>query len=307
MAYPSFGVVTALKAMSPECTQDNQGLDFADTRNIADGSVFIIASGSSARDFPMERFADIPMITMNGAVALFAKSAIKPFFYICTDTSFPLQQPDLFAQALKRSRRVALWPEQLQALPIRAVGDLFALKKAQRCSLWERLSGRDTGLVRKGFALDARSRSLGFSKDLSKGFFDARTVAYAALQLAYHAGFTKVFLVGVDLNQAAGRFYETAECGKSPCGLDQHFEGRVLPSLKLMSEKVMGPRFEVYNLSAASRIPASVIPKIDIQTAESIIRRGKPEQVAQAPAQGSRGEPRAERSSASGHRLPPAA
>lgn len=67
--------------------------DFADVRNIAKGSVIIMASGSSAKDFPLERFAGMPVITMNGAISMFADTAIKPFIYICTDTSFPKQQP----------------------------------------------------------------------------------------------------------------------------------------------------------------------------------------------------------------------
>ena len=79
-----------------------------------------------------------------------------------------------------------------------------------------------------------RARSIAFSKDLSQGFFDARTVAYVALQLAYHLGFDKVILVGVDLDQSSGRFYEKPGSVLSPCGLDQHYPTRILPSLKLM-------------------------------------------------------------------------
>lgn len=52
--------------------------DFASCRNIAQGSVFIVASGSSAKDFPIEQFADVPMITMNGAISMFAETDIKP-------------------------------------------------------------------------------------------------------------------------------------------------------------------------------------------------------------------------------------
>lgn len=82
--------------------------DFADCRNIAHGAAFIIVSGSSAKDFPIEQFADIPMITVNGAISMFMGTGIKPFFYACTDTSFSLQQPELFAYAMRTSQRVAV-------------------------------------------------------------------------------------------------------------------------------------------------------------------------------------------------------
>lgn len=247
--------------------------DFADVRNIARGSVIIMASGSSAKDFPLERFAGVPVITMNGAISMFADTATKPFFYICTDTSFPKQQPELFSQALSSSKHVALWSEQIAEVGGTCSAKLYPLQKAAGFSLKQAMSQGQSACVRPRFAWNARARSIGFSKDLSEGFFDARTVAYAALQLAYHLGFSRVFLVGVDLNQAAGRFYETADSAKSPCGLDQHYEGRVLPSLKLMAERVVDERFAVFNLSAASRIPASVIPKITVEQAHSMVFR----------------------------------
>jgi Kdo-III transferase WaaZ len=254
------------------CNWQYSASDFADCRNIAKGAVFIIASGSSAKDFPIERFADIPMITMNGAISMFAKTDIRPFFYACTDLGFPRQQPELFTVALKLSQHVALWKDQLDALPVVPAGRVFPLKKVRDPSLLEALVTREKGLIRNRAFWGKRSRSLGFSKDLSLGFFDARTVAYLALQIAYHVGFTKVFLVGVDLNQSVGRFYETGKVAVSPCGLDQHFPRRILPSLQLMANKVMGDQFAVYNLSPTSRIPKSVIPKIGLDDVEALLR-----------------------------------
>lgn len=245
--------------------------DFSNCLNIAQGAVFIIASGSSAKDFPIERFANVPMITMNGAISMFAHTNIRPFFYACTDTSFPLQQPELFAQAMQLSQRVALWEDQLDALPAKPCGEVFALKKAPDLSLLKSLFTHEPQLVRSRTFWNKRARSLGFSKDLSHGFFDARTVAYLALQMAYHLGFNNVFLVGVDLNQNAGRFYENGTIALSPCGLDQHFESRILPSLQLMADRVIGERFSVYNLSSTSRIPASVIPKVSLEEVEKIL------------------------------------
>lgn len=245
--------------------------DFASSQNIAKGPVFIVASGASAKDFPLERFADVPMITMNGAISMFKDTGIRPFFYVCSDIGFPRQQPDLYAQALLLSHRLAIRPDEVDSLPQATCAEIFPLRKASRTTLFQAVFNAQPQMVRKRTFWKNSTRTIGFSKDLSYGFFDARTVAYVALQIAYHLGFNKVFLVGVDLNQNAGRFYENGGRAISPCGLDGHYERRILPSFELMSKRVMGERFTVYNLSQDSRIPHSVVPKITVDQAESII------------------------------------
>ncbi|NER58959.1 lipopolysaccharide biosynthesis protein [Pseudomonas sp. MAFF212428] len=244
--------------------------NFASCRNIAQGPVIIVASGSSARDFPIEQFADVPMITMNGAISMFADTDIDPYFYVCSDTHFSVQQPALYALAMRRSKRVALWQAEVEP----AAGEMYLLKKANDLPLLGSIFKREPHHARSWALWNKRARSIGFSKDMQHGYFDARTVAYLALQVAYHVGFTKVFLVGVDLNQSVGRFYEHNHAIKSPCGLDQHYERRILPSMKLMAKRVMGERFAVYNVSQASRIPRSLIPKVTVEQVRAMLDQG---------------------------------
>lgn len=245
--------------------------DFDECRNTESGAVFIIASGISAREFPIQAFAHLPMITMNGAISLFKGTDIKPYFYICTDMSFPSQQPEFFDHAMQISQRVALWAEYARRTNARPKGQLYTLKRAPKQTWLDYLFRSNKNLVQSQSLLGHRAKSIGFSKNLSEGFYDARTVAYLALQLAHHLGFDKVILVGVDLDQSIGRFYEKPDSVLSPCGLDQHFHTRILPSLKLMKKKVMGERFAVYNLSQNSRIPTSVIPKIDLPALRTLL------------------------------------
>ena len=245
--------------------------DFDECRNTESGAVFIIASGISAREFPIQAFAHLPMITMNGAISLFSGTDIKPYFYICTDMSFPSQQPEFFDHAMQISQRVALWAEYARRTNARPKGQLYTLKRAPKQTWLDYLFRSNKNLVQSQSLLGHRAKSIGFSKNLSEGFYDARTVAYLALQLAHHLGFDKVILVGVDLDQSIGRFYEKPDSVLSPCGLDQHFHTRILPSLKLMKKKVMGERFAVYNLSQNSRIPTSVIPKIDLPALRTLL------------------------------------
>ena len=245
--------------------------DFNECRNTESGAVFIIASGNSAKDFPLEDFAHVPMITMNGAISLFSGTDIKPYFYICTDMSFPSQQPEFFEHAMRISQRVALWAEFARRTNARPKGQLFTLKRAPKQTWFDYFFRSNKNLVQSQSLLGHRAKSIGFSKNLSQGFYDARTVAYLALQLTYHLGFDKVILVGVDLDQSSGRFYEKPGSVLSPCGLDQHYPTRILPSLKLMKKKVMGERFAVYNLSQNSRIPTTIIPKIDLQALHTLL------------------------------------
>lgn len=238
---------------------------FDDCRNIARGRVIIIASGPSAKDFPVEHYAHIPMITMNGAISAFLGTAVRPYFYVCSDSKFSQQQPALFNSAMHLSQRVALWPEHVQLHPPTTRGELYFLSKPDKSS-WRNYLFPDHDLIRNHSLLSARQNSLGFSKNLGHGFFDARTVAYVALQLCYHLGFNEVYLVGVDLDQTSGRFYEQPATAVSPCYLQQHLEARIFPSLRFMAKKIINERFQVFNLSKLSRIPTDIIPYKDIAT-----------------------------------------
>lgn len=245
--------------------------DFDDCRNSETGAVFIIASGMSASSFPLQRFAHVPMITMNGAISMFMGTDVKPCFYACTDKSFSEQQPDLFKYAMAVSQNVALWEDHARASGIDPAGRLYPLSKAKKPSWLDAVRGKHAALVANHSLPGFHQRPIGFSKDMSEGFFDARTVAYLTLQLAYHLGFSKVFMVGVDLSEKSGRFYENREAINAPCGLDQHYYTRILPSFELMSEKVVGDGFRVYNLSDCSRIPERLVPRVTLAEVEELL------------------------------------
>lgn len=246
--------------------------DLEECRNIRKGAVFIIASGASAKDFPLAKYADVPMITMNGAISLFIGSGIKPYFYMCSDDAFYREQPRLCAEAMSLSQRVAVPQSHIHYEALNPKGELYLLTRAPKLSWFDLMCRRDKELIRSRKLGAGRNRSLGFSKNLKRGFFDARTVAYLALQIAYHVGFTKVFLVGVDLDQSVKRFYEKPGTFVSPCTLDEHFQTRILPSFRILSKYVMNEDFQVYNLSSSSRIPAELVPRATFDDVDRMIR-----------------------------------
>src|SRR5450830_1069438 len=101
--------------------------DFDSCRNIESGAVFILASGLSAKSFPIEKFAHVPMITMNGAISMFLNTDVKPY---------------LFNYAMTVSQRVALWEDHARASGICPSGQLYALSKAKKPSWLHSVLGR---------------------------------------------------------------------------------------------------------------------------------------------------------------------
>ena len=244
--------------------------DLDECHNTQTGPVFIVASGASAKDFPLHKYAGVPMITMNGAISKFTGTGIKPFFYVCTDQGFSEQQPALFTEAMRLSERVALWEKHVWHTSVKPQGKLYLLSRTPSL-LWSDFFRTDKDLVRVRKLGGGRTKTLGFSKNLKRGFFDARTVAYLALQLAYHLGFTRVFMVGVDLDPTVGRFYEGPGRFVSPCVLEEHFHTRILPSFKILSKQVVNEAFQVYNLSDISKIPPRLIPRMTLEELDRLI------------------------------------
>ena len=94
-------------------------------------------------------------------------------------------------------------------------------------------------------------------------------MAFIALQLAYHLGFTEIYLAGVDLDSDRPRFYEDGRSPASPCGLDEHLHSRILPGLQVMQTAMRAAGRQVFNLSNCSRIPADLIPLADLAAVET--------------------------------------
>ena len=106
--------------------------DLDECRNTQTGPVFIVASGASAKDFPLHKYAGVPMITMNGAISKFTGTGISPYFYVCTDQGFSEQQPELFTEAMRLSERVALWEKHIWHTSVKPQGKLYLLSRAPR-------------------------------------------------------------------------------------------------------------------------------------------------------------------------------
>lgn len=259
--------------------------EFGACRGCFQGSVFLLASGPSASDFPLFRYADWPVIAMNGSIVRCVEQGVRPFFYICDDPGFVRQRPELAALGARQATHLAMSLNCFQALHEQ---DPALLAQRDSVMLLERVN-RMHGLAERsdrsyawsvrndpdlicGFSLLRRKTNrIGFSRDMSKGYFGARTIPYAATQLACHLGFSQIFIIGMDLNKSIGRFYETGAAAL-PSSLDEDFDDYILPSFRIVAEKV-APRYslKVYNLAQNSRLPASVLPKVDLVALDALL------------------------------------
>lgn len=262
--------------------------DFSEVKNSKVGEVIALASGPSASLFPLKSFSHVSVIAMNGSIIKCHQDNLRPLFYICDDEDFIHNRPELAKLGVELSDNVAMAQSCYEALASIYPGllsgkKLFVLERVNRSEGRPILSDRrfawsirkDPDLVSGFSLLSKKPNRIGFSSNLSKGYFGSRTIPYAGVQLAKHLGFEKVFMVGVDMTPAAGRFYETGEAAM-PSTLEDDFEKYILPSFSLMAKKILRESvFEVFNLSPDSRIPSNVIKKINIEEFIEIVNVNK--------------------------------
>lgn len=250
---------------------------FADCRKRFSGSVFLLASGPSAADFPLERYRDIPLIAMNGSILRCLEAPVTPLFYLCDDPGFVRDRPHLAELGVRQAQHLGMSLDCLRMLHAEVPGALdgaraYLLERVNRLHGRAVVSDRtyawsirnDPDLF-SGFSLWRRKPNrIGFSRDMGKGYFGGRTIPYAALQLACHLGFEQVFLIGVDMSKSVGRFYEKGGAAL-PSSLDEDYEEYILPSFRLVADKVLPQSgMRLYNLSSSSRLPEDIAPKIDL-------------------------------------------
>ncbi|MEH6564947.1 MAG: lipopolysaccharide core biosynthesis protein [Halopseudomonas sp.] len=241
------------------------------------GPVFILASGPSAAEFPLHEFPSVPVIAMNGSILKCEADSIRPSFYLCDDPDFIESRAVLAKKGVTQAESTAMTADCYAAMSATAPDclrnkHLFLMSRVNRRNRRAIISDRrfawsirnDPHLHSYFSLLHAKPNRVGFSTNMAKGYFGSRTVPVAALQLAYHLGFNKAFLLGVDLNPSSGRFYEQGD-EAMPSTLDKDFDEYILPSFRLMAEKVVSPgKFEVFNMSNNSRLPSSVVPHLSL-------------------------------------------
>jgi hypothetical protein len=108
-------------------------------------------------------------------------------------------------------------------------------------------------------------RGVYWSNDPQLGLAPGGTVAYTAAQIAWHAGYSSLYMYGLDLTNS-GRFYHEEK--PQPQMLEKAYSDVILPAFELMVRETAG-RFEVFNCNPDSRLPAEIIPKLTAEASLS--------------------------------------
>lgn len=217
----------------------------------------IFASGPSIKDvdFTTELLAQ-PALFVNGSLSLMGQYQFaQPVAYVVTDARF-IQHNLPVLLAHYQGMLFCLTLPVLQAL-IAAAPDvvmrfkpnlrlIFAIDRPivrasrRKILAWlarmpeftvQKAALRQTDLSTQTFVMDwQHDPVIGVSLDITQGFVEAGTVAYAAAQLAFGLDPSVVHLYGVDLlNTQQPRFYESADT-TAPIMLDKAVANRIVPS-----------------------------------------------------------------------------
>lgn len=199
------------------------------------------------RQFFKDRFELVRKAVMSGAECLFTFRGLS---VICE------RQPELL-----RDARIFLLDEitarfgqpQLSGVDFYAAAD------------------RDPDLVLHPSARPSKGW-VGFSREIRKGVFTGQTIAFSALQVAVWLGYTRIFILGMDLGgtRERARFYESGKKA-APMRLDRDYESYIQPAFEVASKLRSALGIQIYNLSPDSRLPAAIIPKLSFAEALEII------------------------------------
>lgn len=254
-------------------------------RNKYSGSVFILASGPSANDFPIKKYADYPFIAVNGSVSKLIESNVKPLFYIGTDLGALKHLGNLVIEGVNFSKNVAFSQNIFDDILLKnkdlidkKLGRVYFLEKCNRIDKYRNNSDRmfafkkllDNDLSYNFNLFSQRKNRIGFSYNLEKGYYCARTIVYTAVQLAKYLGFNKVFIVGMDLSNEA-RFYEKDGQPYDTDALTNNYERFIMPSFKYLGRNIVDDDFAVYNLSVRSQLPNAIISKVEIDKVDGYL------------------------------------
>lgn len=226
-------------------------------------SCYLVGSGPSMREQNLEKMTEGQVVLLNGALSLIDSHGIRPDAVVIVDYRF-VRDRGHWLENIPPATPCFFTPAVIRAVCDRnpeffADKPWYVLENALRPYARPRQSWHQLG---SGFVLDdPKSPQAAFSLDLTRGFVDARTVMYAACQLAVYAGAREINLVGFDIGNAQQpRFNETART-RLKSRLDQAYPRRILPAMRLFARICREHGIGCWNHSPVSLLPAEIIPR----------------------------------------------
>jgi hypothetical protein len=224
----------------------------------------VLASGPSVRALRRpERIFDHPVCCVNGSASLAADLGRQVDCCVVSDYRFILEKPDLFRVVTRVARAVVLNPMSIFTAMLTVPDALEEASLFMREDLrrpFKRLQPTAAELADDPGLITNATGDLAFALDPSLGTFPAGTVVFDALQILFGIGCREVFMFGVDLTDGP-RFYRESRPAKSE--LAQAYERRIEPAFALVAEYLRRTGRSLVNGAAGSRLPDTIIPKVD--------------------------------------------
>lgn len=243
----------------------------------------ILASGPSVHSLRCpERLFDRPVCCVNGSVELAAALGVRADYYMVSDHRFILDRPDLFRMGVLVSRAVVLNPMSVFAAMLAAPdavaeANLFLREDLRRP--FKRPRPTRSQMLEDPRVIADAAGDLAFSLDPGVGTFPAGTVVFDALQVLFGIGYRAIYMFGVDLTDGP-RFYHEAHPAANE--LTRTYDRRIEPAFELVAEYLRRSGRVLLNGSLVSRLPASIIPKVDGNLLLDRLGRSEPSPAAAA-------------------------
>ena len=218
----------------------------------------LIATGPSVHKLEKSNLQqpNIDYIGVNGAIAL---NDVKFKYYVIIDHNFTNNRFDLVTKVLSNSSCTLFTTPRCLDLILRKIrfeNIICKIKVIEPITEneVERFLGERIRInkVQDYFHMH---NNLGFSSHIFNAVFDYFTVAYVALQIAYHLKYKDIYIAGLDMNNfSQPRFYEDKE-NKQPTMLNQYLDV-TLPAFHTAASFLKSQKINVYNLSLESAVDA---------------------------------------------------
>jgi Kdo-III transferase WaaZ len=261
------GRINPLETLAPATTRD----------------CFIVGTGPSLNDIDFAALRGRTCIGVNGSVLKSEDYSVPFRSHVISDRHFFNDRFELVRKALESGaecifsfRGLSVVCEREPALlhdaRVFLLNEITARYGEPKpgTEAFDAAAERDPDLVLHPRARPSEGR-VGFSRDIRKGVFTGQTIVFSALQLAVWLGYRRVFILGMDLGGAGGRFYE-AGSQAAPMRLDRDYEAYIRPAFEVAASLLGKLGVEVYNLSERSRLPSEIVPKLAFEQALEMSR-----------------------------------
>lgn len=127
---------------------------------------------------------------------------------------------------------------------------------------------KDPDLECRFSLLRQKPNRIGFSRNMTKGYFGGRTIPTRPCSWPTTSDFATWCWSGWTWGQ--GRFYEQGDAAL-PSRLDEDYVDYILPSFELVAERVVCEDYRMFTLSNDSRLPASLVPRLSLDQLDDLL------------------------------------